>query len=123
QRRLNVFSRVGSGYRIRRSLRVDVAIRDMCFLGATLVAHAPATTDSHALAVLDTTGQVSSRFGPVYRSPNGLVNYTFAQGRIACDLDNGLIVYGPRAGIGEVRSYRRDGSPVWRVKIDDIRSN
>ena len=73
--------------------------------------------------MLDSLARPIRAFGKLYASPNALLNVQFAEGRIACDAANDIIVYASQAALGEVRAYRRDGQAVWRTVIEDVRSN
>jgi hypothetical protein len=123
QRRLTVFTSSPDGYKLSRTIPVELSIRSMCLLGNDLVANAVTPSDPYVLRILDAQARPTRSFGTLYTSPNAMINLEFAQGRIACDNANDLIVYASPATIGEVRAYRRDGQPVWRVAIDGLLNN
>ena len=123
QRRLTVFGPSADGYRLVRTIPVAIGIRSMCMLRGELVANGVALGDPFVIRVLDSLARPVRAFGKLYASPNALLNVQFAEGRIACDAANDIIVYASQAALGEVRAYRRDGGAVWRTVIEDVRSN
>lgn len=124
QQRLTVFAPSSDGYKLARTIPVEaVGIRSMCLLGNDLVANAVSMSDPHTIRVLDAQARPIRSFGKVYESPRPILNVQFAEGRVACDTSNDLIIYAAGAALGEVRAYRRDGQVVWRVAIEDLRTN
>ena len=123
QRRVTVFGPSADGYRLVRTIPVDVGIRSMCILRGELIANGVALGDPFFIRVLDSLARPVRAFGKLYASPNALLNAQFAEGRIACDAANDLIVYASQAELGEVRAYRRDGRAVWRTVIEGVHSN
>ncbi len=123
QRRITVFKPSTDGYRLARTLPVEIGIRSMCYLGGELVANAVSISDPYVIRVLDASARPLRSFGSVYSSPNAYINYQFAEGRIACDTTNDLIVYASQAALGEIRAWHRDGKPAWRTVIEDVRVN
>ena len=124
QRRLTVFGPSPDGYRLVRTIPVEIGIRSMCILRGELVANGIALGDPFVIRVLDSLARPVRAFGKLYASPNAVLNVQFAEGgRIACDAANDIIVYASQAALGEVRAYRRDGRAVWRTVIEDVRTN
>jgi len=123
QRRITVFAPSADGYKLARTLPVDVGIRSMCYLGGELVASALSASDPWVVRVLDASARPQRAFGTVYSSPNAVLNYQFSEGKLACDTANDLIVYASQASLGEVRAFHRDGRPAWRTVIADVRAN
>lgn len=124
QQRLTVFAPSSEGYKLDRTIPVEaVGIRSMCLLGNDLVANALTINDAFAIRVLDAQARPVRAFGKVYESPRPILNLQFSEGRVACDTTNDLIIYAAGAALGEVRAYRRDGRAVWRVAIQDLRTN
>jgi hypothetical protein len=123
QRRLTVFAPSADGYTLARTIPVDIGIRSMCMLSNELIVNGVALGDPHVIRVLDSHARPIRSFGTLYSSPNALLNLQFAEGKVACDSANDLIVYASSALVGEIRTYRRDGRPVWRVVVEELRSN
>jgi hypothetical protein len=123
QRRVTVFGPSADGYRLVRTIPVEIGIRSMCILRGELVANGVAMGDPFVIRVLDSLARPVRAFGRLYASPNAFLNVQFAEGRIACDAANDIIVYASQAALGEVRAYRRDGRAVWRTVIEDVRTN
>ena len=124
QRRLTVFGPSTDGYRLVRTIPVEIGIRSMCILRGELVANGVALGDPFVIRVLDSLARPIRSFGKLYTSPNAILNVQFAEeGHIACDAANDIIVFASQAALGEVRAYRRDGRPVWRTVIENVRTN
>jgi hypothetical protein len=123
QRRLTVFAPSPSGYRLARTAPTEIGIRSMCLLKGELVVNGVSTEDPYLVRVIDTLARPLRAFGKLYTSPNAMMNYQYSEGRVACDSENDIVVYASPAGLGEVRAFRRDGRPVWRTVIEDVRSN
>lgn len=120
---IQVFSHSTSGYRLERTLQVDVAVRGLCLLDSVMVIHGMQLRSASILHVYDRLGTRLRSFGVLYQSPNALVNHEFGAGRIACDSATGFVFYVPGGAIGEVRAYRLDGSLVWRTVLSGYRVN
>lgn len=123
QRRLTVFAPSPDGYALARTIPVDFGIRSMCMLGNDLVVNGVAIGDPYVIRVLDSQARAIRSFGKLYSSPSALLNLQFAEGKVACDAANDIIVYASSASGGEIRAYRRDGQSVWRVVVEDLKSN
>lgn len=118
-----VFAPTAAGIRYERTLRIGVAPRAMCFLRGQLVVQGVSYGQPAILHVFDRSGQRIRSFGALYRSPNRALNYQFGTGMIACDPVAGVVVYAPRAGIGEFRAYRANGSLAWRTTVTGYLNN
>lgn len=123
QRRLTVFAPSAEGYRLARTIPVEIGIRSMCFLGNDLFVNGVSLTDPTIIRVLDASARQVRAFGKLYASPNAIANAQFAEGLIACDPVTDLVVFASTAALGEIRAYRRDGRLVWRTVIEGLRSN
>ena len=123
QRRLTVFVRGTEGYRLARTIPVDIGIRSMCHLGGNLVVNGMAIGDPQVIRILDPQAGLLRAFGRLYASPNEMLNLQFAEGKVACDAANQLIVYASSAAIGEVRAYQPDGRALWRVVIEGVKTS
>lgn len=117
-RAVQVFALDRSGtYRYTRAFRLPAAAHGMCFLGSDLFIHGSNLEVANLIHRVDTTGVVLNSFGSLYSSPVPFINYTLSRSYIACDAHSGTIVLAPRGGLAEVRAYRRDGTPAWRLKL------
>ena len=124
QRRLTVFGPSSAGYKLARTIPTsEIGIRSMCLLGDELIANGVTMGDPYAIRVLDSQARTVRSFAKLYSSPNAMVNVQFSEGFIACDSTNDLIILASSAALGEIRAYRRDGQPVWRVVLEDVRTN
>jgi hypothetical protein len=124
QRRLTIFGSSSGGYTLARTIPVEaIGIRSMCLLGGDLIANAVSMGDPYAVRVLDAQARPIRSFGTVYESNSAMLNVQFAEGRVACDETNDLIIHASTASLGEIRAYRRDGQAAWRVVVQDLRSN
>lgn len=124
QRRLTIFASTSNGYKLARTIPVEaIGIHSMCLLGGDLIANAVSMGDPFAVRVLDGQARPGRSFGKIYESRNAILNVQFSQGRVACDPASDLIIYASSASLGEIRAYRRNGQSVWRVVVQDLRSN
>jgi len=123
RRTLQYFYRERGSYTYRRTASTTVGVRSMCFLGGTLYVNGASLDDGKVIRALDETGAATRAFGEVYRSPNPLLNYQVAQGRLACDESRQLIYYMAGSLLGEVRAFRPTGEEVWSVRVGDFRTN
>jgi hypothetical protein len=125
QRRLTVFAPSPDGYKLARTIPTSaIGIRSMCLLGDDLIANGIAMGDPYAIRVLDAQARPLRSFGRIYSSPNALLNVQFSEESfVACDAPNDLIIYASQAALGEIRAYKRDGTAVWRVAVEDLRTN
>lgn len=123
RRTLQYFYREAGRYAYRRTVTPSVGVRSMCYLGGTLYVNGASLEDGTVVRALDANGAPTRSFGEVYRSPNPLLNYQVAQGRIACDEQRQLIYYMAGSLLGEVRAFRPSGEEVWSVRIGDFRTN
>lgn len=123
QRRLTIYAPSTASYALSRTLPTDVGIRSMCRLGNELFVNGVSMTDAFVVRVIGPAGRAIRSFGKIYASPNPLVNYQFAEGRVACDAENGIVAYASAAALGEIRGYRPDGTLLWRTLVEDLRHN
>lgn len=124
QQRLTIFAPSPEGYTLARTAPVEtIGIRSMCLLGPDLIANAVAIGDPLIIRVLDARATPVRSFGKIHESRNALLNVQFSEGRVTCDTTNDLIIYASGAMLGEIRAYRRDGRPAWRVVVQDLRHN
>jgi hypothetical protein len=125
QRRLTVFAPSPDGYKLARTIPTsEIGIQSMCLLGDDLIANGVAMGDPYSIRVLDAQARPLRSFARMYSSPNALLNLQFSlEGFLACDAANDLIIYASQAALGEIRAYRRDGTAVWRVALEDLRTN
>jgi hypothetical protein len=112
-RRVQVFRKAAGGYLPVRSFRLEFAARDMCMIGSELFVHARAAASDDLIYAVDTAGHQTRSFGLLYRSPNRLINAFLPAGKIACAEREGIILYAPLGGVGELRGYSTKGQLLW----------
>lgn len=121
-RRLHTFERDSRGrYAFVRTVSLPVAAEDMCFLGAELYIHGFDMLLTELIHRVDSSGRILQSFGAIYRSVNPWLNHAVSAGWLACHNETGTIVFAPKGIIPEIRSYRHDGTPLWRVRIGGFR--
>lgn len=124
ERRLQFFAWRNGRYVFARQVRVEVEPRSMCMLGAMLVLNGVGESLESIIHVIDPlTGAKVRSFGKVYQSPSLSANISIASGKIACDETSGTIVFAPPSVLGEVRAWRVDGTPLWRISLTGLKSN
>ena len=123
ERNLLVYRLTAQGYTFERQMPLDVSANSLCVMGDKLAVQGMPFGDNRVIRVYDLQGRSQAAFGKVYLSAHDLSNYMFSEGRVACDPAAGLIFYAPEGVLGEVRAYRLDGTPVWRVTIEPYLSN
>ena len=122
-RNLQVYRPEGEGYVFERKIALDVSANSLCFMAGRLVVHGMPFGDNRIIRVYDLQGRSLASFGRVYDSSHELSNYMFSQGKVVCDTTSGLVIYAPESVLGEVRAYRLDGTPAWRVTIEPYLTN
>ena len=122
-RNLVVYRPTPQGYTFERRITLDVSANSLCIMGEKLVVQGMPFGDNRVIRVFDLQGRGQASFGKIYLSAHELSNYLFSEGQIACDPGAGLIFYAPQGVLGEVRAYRLDGTPVWRVTIEPYLTN
>jgi hypothetical protein len=96
--------------------------RDLCTIGERLYAHGAGPSTAGLVQMLDRNGRRKGVFGKPYRSgAMALVDMKVNEGFIACDDTSGVVAYAPRELVGEVRAFRADGKPLWRVEVDGFK--
>ena len=124
QRRISVFAPSPDGYKLAGTIPVEMSIRSMCQIGSVLVVNGIVLGTPNAVHILHAqTARPQLSFGRLYSSPNEVINWQFMQGKAICDVANDLVILATAAELGEVRAYRLDGRPVWRVAMDGIKTN
>lgn len=123
RRKLHFFAPAERGYQHVVTHQLAFGVRSMCFLGDQLVVNGRSMGDSLVLRVVGRDGNVISAFGELYKSPNAYANYELADGRVACDSESGLAIFGPSSVLGELRAYKLDGTLVWRTAVRDYLRN
>lgn len=123
QRKLHVFVRGPKGFAFDHAIPVTVSIISLCYLGDTLYVSGATLEDIRTVRALDSEGNITASFGTIYDSPNPMVNWQVAQGRIVCNARHGLVLHMAGALLGEVRAYRTSGELAWRVRVPEYRTN
>lgn len=123
QRRISVFAPSADRYKLARTIPIVTGIRSMCLLGSSLIVNGVVMGNPHSVHVLDAQARPQLSFGRLYSSPNEGVNWQFTEGRVICAAANDLVILATTASLGEVRAYRLDGRPVWRVAMDGVKTN
>jgi hypothetical protein len=123
RRMLQFFKRGPRGFEYSRSLTMPFSVRSMCFLGSRLYINGADLETGTLIRAVDDSGRVTAAFGEIYKSPNTMVNYQIAEGRILCDEARGLVYYMPGSLLGEVRAFRPTGQLAWRVRVTDFLNN
>ena len=122
--RLQVFRQRNGRHELSRTIPIDFEITAMCFLGNRLFANAMSTGARSIVHAIDyQTGQVTSSFGSVYNSPSFITNVNVSSGKLVCDQQNQQVVLATSSMLGEIRAWKLDGTPAWRVSIADYKSN
>lgn len=116
-RQIHLFTPVADSFVYARSIGIGVSAQAMCVMGETVVVHGLHLERPEALHEFTLMGSPLRSFGAVYESPSPIINYTLSQGRLACSEGNGLIVFAPISGIGEVYAFDTLGSQVWATKF------
>jgi hypothetical protein len=117
------FRRGPRGFEYIRSVTLPFGVRSMCYLGSRLYVNGADIEGKAIIRALDDSGRTVAEFGEIYESPNSMINYQIAQGRIICDEARRVICYMPASLLGEVRAFRSTGELLWRVRVTDFLSN
>jgi hypothetical protein len=96
-------------------------IRDLCTIGERLYAHGTGLSMDGLVQILDRNGKRKDVFGKLYRSGTPYIDVEVNEGVIACDDTAGVVAYAPRQVVGEVRAFRADGKPLWRIEFDGFK--
>ena len=123
RRSVHFFRRGPRGFEYSRSLTLPFGTRSMCYLGSRLYINGADFEGKAIIRAVDDSGRTVAEFGQIYKSPNPVINYDMAQGRIVCDEARRVIYYMAGGVLGEVRAFRATGELLWRVRVTDFLVN
>lgn len=117
-RRISIYRVEGGSYEHDRDIFLGIAATDICSRNGELYVMGYRPESAELIHVYDSDGGYLRSFGQVYEAKNPLAWRRLTRSHLVCGDDHELVYLMPKL-LPEVRSFRPDGTLVWRTIFED----